>query len=429
MGRTYEYVLLLFSLTPILSDAIELIEGPSDSVVLTKNVAILRCRVENIANEQIVWYHQDTGDYITLARTLSTKDDDKLWRYSVIGIDKDGIYDLLITDANANVDDGTYVCGYSRQPGNFVSLGSATLIVLTPSNDASPQCSVDYFGLQRPPQKGDFVQLVCESSGGNPVPNNTWYRDDEIISPKVQEQKSYFGLRLREDDQGVTFTCETSNDALREVKTCEVFPYQDVPDVTVTQTSASVLGGDTTFVCETNAKGPLRYRWREINMNILLENRFKITDNSRVLKILNLKQGDLNTTVVCEVAYQNLVSTETGKLVILKSPDILPETSRSANLGLHTSAVAAITAVVIIAILIALAAFLITRQLTRRRNNGDGTPEPVKFKMIGETDTDEEAIKGKQIDKGVEKTEHEDDIRTDLRLVDEGTIEHHEEKQ
>jgi len=76
----------------------------------------------------------------------------------------------------------------------------------------------------RDPRESEHIRLRCESTGGNPAPNVTWYHigAPQVAGVKVLPTSVKFGttsglldVRLRRDDNGANFTCSVENDAGR----------------------------------------------------------------------------------------------------------------------------------------------------------------------------------------------------------------------
>jgi len=74
----------------------------------------------------------------------------------------------------------------------------------------------------RDPRESEHIRLRCESTGGNPAPNVTWYRNSKPLSAgvtflpasvKFGATSSLLDMRLSRHDNGANFTCDVENDA------------------------------------------------------------------------------------------------------------------------------------------------------------------------------------------------------------------------
>lgn len=72
------------------------------------------------------------------------------------------------------------------------------------------------------PRESDQIRLTCESTGGNPVPNVTWYRNGVPLSAgvtlkpasvKFGTMSGLLDVQLSREDNGANFTCLVENDA------------------------------------------------------------------------------------------------------------------------------------------------------------------------------------------------------------------------
>ena len=85
----------------------------------------------------------------------------------------------------------------------------------------------------RDPRESEHIRLTCESVGGNPAPNVTWYRNGAppplpggatVVPPPVKfgTTSGSLDVRLGRDDNGANFTCEFDNDAGRASTTTQL---------------------------------------------------------------------------------------------------------------------------------------------------------------------------------------------------------------
>ena len=76
--------------------------------------------------------------------------------------------------------------------------------------------------VSRDPRASEHIRLTCQSTGGNPAPNITWYRNRARLTSGVRVLPTFvkFGttsslldMRLSRDDNGANLTCHVENDA------------------------------------------------------------------------------------------------------------------------------------------------------------------------------------------------------------------------
>ena len=74
----------------------------------------------------------------------------------------------------------------------------------------------------RDPRESEHIRLTCESAGGNPAPNITWYRNGAPLSTGVTHvsapvkfavTSSLLDVKLRREDNEANFTCRVHNGA------------------------------------------------------------------------------------------------------------------------------------------------------------------------------------------------------------------------
>jgi len=72
----------------------------------------------------------------------------------------------------------------------------------------------------RDPRESEHIRLTCESTGGNPPPNVTWYRNGAPMnvgvtvlptSAKFGSTSSLLDVRLSRDDNTANYTCDVEN--------------------------------------------------------------------------------------------------------------------------------------------------------------------------------------------------------------------------
>ncbi|XP_022086950.1 uncharacterized protein LOC110977279, partial [Acanthaster planci] len=351
--------------------------GPQDTIVRQGASVNFTCDLRNIEGYTIYWHHQpQVGSvrYLTVNRelytgTVSPPPAQLQRRLSITGDESRGEFTLRISDVR-KIDDGVYSClyGYTNIPVKTAS--SAELTVLVPPSSLSPWCSA------QPVSTADdnTINLYCNSQGGEPPPNITYFRETEqIAGPGIRSiQHTY---HLREQDNGVTFTCILTTPALDEPSTCSVMPLRILPNATILP-AVSEVENRTSRSFECHGEGVpniATYRWRVTYADtgdILLENNYSVSENGQSLKITVTQ----NLELLCVVSVQSglsghatalvnvtklVTTTVAGGLRKTASPD--PEDEASASLIMPIAVV-----VVVIASLMLIVFCFLWRRKTRR---------------------------------------------------------------
>lgn len=304
--------------------------GPSDTVLVQGKTAVLRCAVKTQGNEVVYWFHVDSGQYISYDENIySFVMED---RYSIIGNHKKGEYYLTIRSARKS-DKGEYRCVYGNQ---FIS---ARMVVLVPPNDGSPACEV--LPAADTTSIGNVAQLSCTSQGGDPPAELSWYREDKLIAGPTVHANSVQRL-VKQEDNGVLFTCSATTPALTYPRTCTVMVLKNPPMVTVTPPEVNIKHGETAqFTCrgtgETNVTG---YRWF-INYVVVGSKvsspRYTLDPTNTTLTIHNVQAWENGVIVSCEANIQSgLKGRGSANLAVILPPNFKtasPPISSNGNKG------------------------------------------------------------------------------------------------
>ena len=249
----------LFALIGILPyfisvSSISLTLSPTDKFVFLNDNVEFNCKIRNDEGHKLVWlikYNYGLEGYTYAEVTQSIEhEQDGHGSYSLaysteIDISSGAVIHnlvLRITRVQLN-DEGTYTCGYETNAtltyppySSFLERrpfsSSANLSVLVPPNDIAPGCGFSPSSIS----VGTTITLACEMSGGKPLPGLTWYREGAAISSTMSTSNS-IKYTVTPNDDGISFTCKASGQALPQEGTCSVKPFQVDPAVTGLMTS------------------------------------------------------------------------------------------------------------------------------------------------------------------------------------------------
>ncbi|XP_071479122.1 uncharacterized protein [Diadema antillarum] len=295
---------------------------PTSKEGIQGETVVLRCQIQNEQGAIVVW--DRNGLQLSIDSTLvETLDAEFSERFSVIGNHTQGEFNLQINDVKRS-DEGEFRCSYISRSGGAFS-GVATLTVLIPPSAGFPRCQV----LAETPQNskstfwpGDVATLRCESAGGDPAANLTWFRSNWTVTASTKHTNVYKRILTR-GDNGVTFVCEATSPALREPRRCSVTPMRIPPEVHVRAQSSSVLvGTNATFHCEVNAiTRVLEHNWF-IDGDLLTSETPGIAFGSsgKVLVIVNAQVEHGSKTVECQAVIENNLEARASSRVVVIPP-------------------------------------------------------------------------------------------------------------
>ncbi|KAL1506126.1 hypothetical protein ABEB36_005549 [Hypothenemus hampei] len=176
----------------------------------------------------------------------------------------EGIYDLLISNASYDRDDGRFECKVKAGgSGQTLHVQRYSLTVLSPPQ--SPQIAPDSVVTAT---EGKRQELTCSSVGGSPDPQVRWYREGSIYpleaalkngGSRDQPTTATLTITPTKDDDDATFRCEVSNRALpaSKVLTAQVtLSVQYSPRVMVGPENPYRVerGSSATLECNVDAK-------------------------------------------------------------------------------------------------------------------------------------------------------------------------------
>uniref|UniRef100_A0A6G1SEB4 Hemicentin-2 n=1 Tax=Aceria tosichella TaxID=561515 RepID=A0A6G1SEB4_9ACAR len=183
-----------------------------------------------------------------------------------------GNYNLLIRNATYKEHDGIYYCDYRDSSPDASQSTEIQLTILIP-----PQPPTITATSQSSPKEGQEYQLNCHSYGGNPEPNITWFKGDQVILAGAGvrlEQSRQNGTTTSTltwiptiDDHNATYRCSVSNRAMSSPTSYEreiTLQVEFAPRIIVgPYNPLKVIQGDrATLSCQVDAHPPVKgIRW------------------------------------------------------------------------------------------------------------------------------------------------------------------------
>ncbi|KAG8188856.1 hypothetical protein JTE90_004664 [Oedothorax gibbosus] len=191
--------------------------------------------------------------------------------YNIDFSPQEGKYDLLISRANYDKDNGKFEC-WLKEGGSGVDIYSVSYVVTVLIPPGEPRIT--------PPnpvaREGESAALTCSSEGGSPDPNVRWYRDGVLLQGAPQKggsrerpTSSVLTVSPRLEDDGATYRCVVWNRALREdvkLETSVNLRVHYSPRITVGPSNPlNILENTDAFLtCSAIASPPLRsIQWRK----------------------------------------------------------------------------------------------------------------------------------------------------------------------
>lgn len=185
---------------------------------------------------------------------------------------QDGRYDLLISNASYERDNGKFECRVKAGgSGRTLHAQAHTLVVLTP-----PRPPLLTPGPHAHAQEGREIQLSCSSSGGSPEPTIKWYREGSsypveaaLKNAKSRTEATVTTLTIvpTRDDDGAVYRCVVWNRAMPQGEQLETSVKLDVnyfPRVEVGPENPLrvEIDGIATMDCKVDAKPKVNsVRW------------------------------------------------------------------------------------------------------------------------------------------------------------------------
>ncbi|KFM73375.1 Hemicentin-2, partial [Stegodyphus mimosarum] len=206
--------------------------------------------------------------------------------YSIDFSPQEGKYDLLISEANYDKDNGKFEC-WLKEGGSGFDIFSQSYVVTVLIKPGEPRIT--------PPKpiarERETISLTCSSEGGSPDPTIRWYRDGVLLQGKVQKggsrerpTSSVLDVTPRIEDDDSVYRCVVWNRALADnvkLDTSVSLRVHYSPRITVGPSNPlNVLENtDAHLICNVIASPPVRsVRW--VKNGNLLSNTFNHTIRS-----------------------------------------------------------------------------------------------------------------------------------------------------
>lgn len=239
-------------------------------------------------------------------------------------------------------DDGTYKCDVTYVQGKCPSLSFATLITYAqpsaPSIEKDGKTSING-SVVGPFYEGTALNLECETFGGKPTPEVSWFKEGEEVDSgsHVTVEKngassvtSSVKVILERDDLGAKIECHVDNEAIDEplVSWVEIDLHVGPSSLEIDGPTAPVTAGEyITLTCTIEgAKPEANATWfnRSDVLNIKPEMRFEEASDGTFTTIstveIPISRHDHQGTYYCKGS--NSVLQSKGEAPLLKSLDI-----------------------------------------------------------------------------------------------------------
>lgn len=244
---------------PLHYEARDVVEGESLRLTCHFNPALAS------RNILYFWYRSTRDSRENAAISGSPLDP----HYSVDYFPNEGRYDLIISRAQYEKDNGPFECTLKEVgSGADVHTYAYKVTVLIPPGE--PRISPS----SPTAREGEAFALTCASEGGSPDPEIQWYRDDVPVESTLQKgggrdkpTAAVLTLTPARQDDGANFRCHVWNRAMPEGAGHEARTSLRVyyaPKVTVGPHNPLnvMVGGDATLTCSVSANPPVRsVRW------------------------------------------------------------------------------------------------------------------------------------------------------------------------
>ncbi|XP_045128409.1 hemicentin-1-like isoform X1 [Portunus trituberculatus] len=231
----------------------------------------LKCRLNNptllSTGGQIYWMRQRNGEKDNVAIADTPLD----WNYKVDLVPNEGRYDLTISHATYERDNGMFVCRFKEAgTGSDLHTTTVNLTVLIPPG--SPRIDPE----TPTATEGQPIDLECSSQGGSPDPQIIWYRSgsdqklQSVLKPgggRDFATTSVLTINPGKDDDGAQYRCVIWNRALTDSEKMEAVVTLSVnyyPRITIGPENPLRVELDQTAVltCSADAKPPVsNVRW------------------------------------------------------------------------------------------------------------------------------------------------------------------------
>ncbi|XP_072045315.1 uncharacterized protein [Amphiura filiformis] len=378
--------LLLIHLTTV--SAIDSILSPSNASVFINDNVEFHCKLSNDEGYPLIWIvDYDLNDEVVsgilsnvaqTARIMHFEDGhgNQSVDYSNEYNGSTTIHHLILRiDGVLQPDEGNYACGYTFNSRSFYLGTWGNLTILIPPTESNPSCTLLPNVISLPtPNSTISVSFVCVMSGGKPLPNLIWRRENSTISAAISTSNS-LQYTISANDNGIPFTCVASGPALRQDGSCSTTPLLVNPSASILSSAdPAVENTDVIFTCVGYglpyiSKIDWLYNGQLVSDNNLPSG-FQIidmSDGSSELHLFSIQLDNNNDLVACYVETPSGLSNQQSVTVSIIKYE--------AATGLTTSVIIPIASAAGGVILLLVIAILVTVIWKRRKSNAGRNPE------------------------------------------------------
>ncbi|XP_072045314.1 uncharacterized protein [Amphiura filiformis] len=430
--KAWKQSLQFFVITTLhIANSINSITSPNNQSVFLNDDIEFHCQLSNNEGYQVIWIQDyNPGDNVLHAINADMNQD-------MVPLDNEGhgVYNvqystfleptfpptvtynlnLRINDVKVS-DEGSHACGYMirisnppfRQP---IPLGNwANLTILIPPNEINPSCSYSPASISLSTSFDSVsVTMMCEISGGKPLPGLTWYKMTSPIS-STSTSTNNFEIMLSAEDNGVQFTCFAKGPALLQDGRCTIIPLQVLPSVSVSHpTMPLVEHSNAVLTCVSSGLPYIsKIEWN-YNDQILLQGvmpfEFLIvdkSDRSSELHLFGIQLISNNAIISCHSEIPSGLSNR-DSVTILVAYVVTPDTTASrpaitvtekakdpmsitgVTSSLVTSIAAAAGVIILVLIIAIIATVILRRRKANAQRNRDTSETPVVLDALDNT--------------------------------------------
>jgi len=214
-------------------------------------------------SNELVFYWQRSNkekkDVVAFKETILEKE------YSIEFSPHEGKYDLLISQAQYDRDNGDFECKF-KESGNGAEVKSVSYLVTILIPPGPPRITP----LNPVAKEGETFALTCSSQGGSPDPTIQWYRDNVLLQGQIhkggtrdQPTSNVLTINPSKEDDRAIYKCAVWNRATREEQKLEAtisltVHYKPRIKVGPFNPLNVLVNGDAYMTCEVDANPPVK---------------------------------------------------------------------------------------------------------------------------------------------------------------------------
>ncbi|XP_041038539.1 nephrin-like, partial [Carcharodon carcharias] len=182
---------------------------------------------------------------------------------------------------------------------------------------------------QRQVKAGVTLQLVCTSTGGNPLAMLQWLKGDEVLSKSwetddaTRSSRSLLSYSTKPQDDGVKLTCEALNQVTaKPLRAVIILHVVYAPTrVVISGQSRAAEGKDISLSCSTSSSSPPAViRWwasgKELNVTEVTYSRTSLGVSTISNVTLTTSRQDNGIIIVCEAVNEAVFMTRSASIVL-----------------------------------------------------------------------------------------------------------------